>query len=198
VADSPIAVLGTGGMGAPLAHNLLAAGFEVSVWDRSAENAACLTAEGARLGSSAAEAADGVSVLLTVLSVGEAVREAMLGRDGALASLPPRSVWIQMGTIGQEWTGGLATVAKVHGVEFVDAPVYGSDGSARNGELVVLASGPDGVRAAVEPVFDVIGRKTFWLGPAGNGTRLKLALNNSRATQAKGEDADEDLSALAW
>jgi 3-hydroxyisobutyrate dehydrogenase len=113
------------------------------------------------------------------------VAGAMLGRDGALASLRPGSVWIQMATIGQEWTGRLATVAGVHRVEFVDAPVSGSDGPARDGELVVLASGPDAVRASVQPAFDAIGRKTLWLGPAGNGTRLKLVLNNWLASQVE-------------
>jgi 3-hydroxyisobutyrate dehydrogenase len=69
-------------------------------------------------------------------------------------------------------------MAAAHGVEFVDAPVSGSDGPAREGSLILLASGPDEARARVQPIFDAIGRKTLWLGPAGNGSRLKLVLNN--------------------
>jgi 3-hydroxyisobutyrate dehydrogenase len=180
-----IAVLGPGRMGAPIARNLLAAGFEVSVWGRSAERAEALVADGARRASSAADAADGATLVLTMLTDGHAVSEAMLGRDGALASLRPGSVWIQMATIGQDWTERLATVAKVHCIEFVDAPVSGSDGPARDGELVVLASGPEAVRAQVQPVFDAIGRKTLWLGAPGTGTRLKLVLNNWLASQVE-------------
>jgi 3-hydroxyisobutyrate dehydrogenase len=180
-----IAVLGTGRMGAPIAHNLIAAGFEVSVWDRSAERAAALATDGARLGSTPAEAAEGADVVLTMLSDGETVGAAMLGRDGALATLRPGSVWIQMATIGQEWTERLATIARVHRLEFVDAPVSGSDGPARDGQLVVLASGPDEVRARLEPIFDAIGRKTVWLGAAGDGTRLKLVLNNWIVSQVE-------------
>jgi 3-hydroxyisobutyrate dehydrogenase len=180
-----IAVLGTGRMGAPIAHNLIAAGFEVCVWDRSAERAAALATDGARLGSTPAEAAERADVVLTMLSDGETVGAAMLGRDGALATLRPGSVWIQMATIGQEWTERLATIARVHRLEFVDAPVSGSDGPARDGQLVVLASGPDKVHAPLEPIFDAIGRKTVWLGAAGDGTRLKLVLNNWIVSQVE-------------
>jgi 3-hydroxyisobutyrate dehydrogenase len=184
--DSPtIAVLGTGRMGAPIAHNLLAAGFEVSVWNRTGSRAAPLVADGARLTSSPAEAAEGADVVLTMLTDGQAVGDAMVGREGALTSLRPGSAWIQMATIGDEWTQRLATLAAEHGVEFVDAPVSGSDGPAQAGELVVLASGPEGARERVQPIFDAVGRKTLWLGPAGSGTRMKLVLNSWLASQVE-------------
>jgi 3-hydroxyisobutyrate dehydrogenase len=184
--DSPtIAVLGTGRMGAPIAHNLLAAGLEVSVWNRTVGRAAPLVADGARLASSPAEAAEGADVALTMLTDGTAVGDAMAGRNGALASLRPGSAWIQMATIGGEWTERLASLAAEHSVEFVDAPVSGSDGPAQAGELVVLASGPEGARARLQPIFDAIGRKTLWLGPAGNGTRMKLVLNSWLASQVE-------------
>jgi 3-hydroxyisobutyrate dehydrogenase len=91
-----------------------------------------------------------------------------------------------MGTIGVEWTERFAALAASRGVEFVDAPVSGSDGPAREGALIVLASGPDEVQARVQPVFDTIGQKTIWLGPAGNGSRLKLVLNNWLSAQIEG------------
>ena len=181
-----VAVLGTGRMGAPIARNLLAAGFEVSVWNRTAERAAPLAADGARLSSSPAEAAEGADLTLTMLADGDAVNDAMIGPEGALASLRPGSAWIQMATIGDEWTERLATLATKKNVEFVDAPVSGSDGPAREGQLIVLASGPEGTRAQLQPIFDAIGRKTLWLGPAGNGTRLKLVLNDWLASLTEG------------
>jgi len=184
-APRAIAVLGTGRMGTPIAHNLLAAGLEVSVWDRSAERAAALAGDGARPASTAAEAAAGADAVLTMLTDGEAVREAMLGSEGALGSMRPGSVWIQMATIGREWTERLAGAATSQGIDFVDAPVSGSDGPARDGELVVLASGPEEVRDPLQPIFDAIGRKTLWLGPAGNGTGMKLVLNNWLASQVE-------------
>jgi 3-hydroxyisobutyrate dehydrogenase len=181
-----IAVLGTGRMGAPIARNLLAAGFEVSAWNRTAERAAPLAADGARLGSSPAEAAEGADVVLTMLADGDAVADAMGGPEGALDAQQPGSVWIQMATVGDEWTARLAALAAEHQVEFVDAPVSGSDVPARDRQLVVLGSGPEGVRERVQPVFDAIGRKTLWVGPAGNGTRLKLVLNDWLASLTEG------------
>jgi 3-hydroxyisobutyrate dehydrogenase len=173
-----IAVLGTGRMGAPIARNLLAAGFDVSVWNRTAERAAPLVADGARLASSPAQAAASAEAVVTMLSDGDAVNHAMIGPDGALTTLRPGSAWIQMATIGDEWTGRLAALATANNLEFVDAPVSGSDGPARDRQLIVLASGPDAIRAQLEPIFDAIGRGTLWLGPAGNGTRMKLVLND--------------------
>ena len=180
-----IAVLGTGRMGTPIARNLLAAGFALSVWNRTPERAAPLAADGARLASSPADATEGVDVVLTMLTDGDAVAGAMIGREGALASLRPGSAWIQMATVGDDWTERLANVATEHHLEFVDAPVSGSDGPARAGELVVLASGPEGVRPRLQPIFDAIGQKTLWLGHAGNGTRMKLVLNNWLASQVE-------------
>ncbi|MEA2387548.1 MAG: 3-hydroxyisobutyrate dehydrogenase, partial [Thermoleophilaceae bacterium] len=181
-----VAVLGTGRMGAPIARNLLAAGFEVSVWNRTAERAAPLAADGASLSASPAKAADGADVVLTMLADGDAVNGAMTGPEGALASLRPGSAWIQMATIGDEWTGRLAALAAENDVEFVDAPVSGSDVPARDAQLIVLASGPEETRARLQPIFDAIGRKTLWLGPAGNGTRLKLVLNDWLASLTEG------------
>jgi 3-hydroxyisobutyrate dehydrogenase len=103
------------------------------VWNRIAARAAPLAAQGARLASTPAEAAEGVDVLLTMLTTGDA----MIRREGALSSLRPRSAWIEMATIGDEWTERLASLASGHGLEVIDAPASASDGPARAGELVV-------------------------------------------------------------
>jgi 3-hydroxyisobutyrate dehydrogenase len=173
-----IAVLGTGRMGAPIARNLLRAHFEVSVWNRTPRRAQELVEAGARLADTPADAAGSADVVLTMLTDGDAVTDAMTGPTGALSALRQGSVWIQMATVGIDWTERLAARAGEHAVEFVDAPVSGSDGPARDAQLMILASGSDAARERVQPVFDAIGRHTLWLGPAGSGTRLKLVLNN--------------------
>ena len=172
-----IAVLGTGRMGAPIARNLLAAGFGVAVWNRTPGRARELAGAGARLAASPADAALSAGVVLTMLADGDAVAHAMTGSHGAVSALRPGAVWIQMATVGVDWTARFSALARDHGVEFVDAPVSGSDGAARDAQLVVLASGTDAVHPRVQPLFDAIARRTLWLGPAGDGTRLKLVLN---------------------
>ena len=180
-----ISVLGTGTMGAPIARNLLAAGFDVAVWNRTAARAAPLAQRGARVASSPADAAAASDVIVTMLADGEASERATSGPDGALSVLAPGSIWIQMGTVGLDWTEHLARTAAQHGIEFVDAPVSGSEGPARDGQLIVLASGREGSRSQIAPIFEAIGRQTIWLGEAGNGTKLKLALNSWLAAQVE-------------
>jgi 3-hydroxyisobutyrate dehydrogenase len=176
--DNAIAVLGTGIMGAAMARNLLTAGFEVRAWNRSREKAEPLADDGATVADSAAEAAEGAGFVLTMLADADAVAEAAGGNYGALSVLPDDGVWLQMSTVGLEGQEKLAGIAYEHGVYYVDAPVLGTKEPAEQGQLIVLASGPEEVRERCEPVFDAVGSKTLWLGTAGAGSRLKLVTNN--------------------
>jgi len=182
-----IAVLGTGRMGDAIAHKLLAAGFAVRVWNRTRERTAAAVAAGAVAARTPADAVADADIVLTTLTDGMAAASVIApAGGGALAAMPPGCVWIQMGTIGPTWTDLLAAGAAASNVAFVDAPVSGSDQVARDGDLLVLASGPEAVRGVVAPVFDAIGRRTLWLGDAGAGSRLKLALNNWLACLVEG------------
>ena len=172
-----IAFLGTGRMGGPMAANLARAGFGVRVWDRTASRAAALIEDGLTVAASPAEAVKGAGILITMLADGPATEEAWDGPDGLLAA-GPGLIWIQMATVGLEWTEHFANTAARYGVSFFDAPVSGSQGPAQAGQLTILASGPPWLRDAVAPVFAALGRATTWLGPAGDGTRAKLVLNN--------------------
>src|SRR5580700_9531896 len=172
-----IAFLGTGRMGGPMAANLARAGFEVRAWDRTASHAAALVKDGATVAASPAEAVRGAGILITMLADGPATDQVWNGPDG-LAAAGPGLIWVQMATVGLEWTQRFANTAARYGVHFFDAPVSGSQGPAQAGELTILASGPQWMAEDVAPVFEVLGRATTWLGPAGNGTRAKLVLNN--------------------
>jgi 3-hydroxyisobutyrate dehydrogenase len=172
-----IAFLGTGRMGGPMAANLARAGFAVRAWDRTASRAAALIEEGATVAASPAEAIQGAGILITMLADGPATEQALRGPDGQL-DLAPGLIWIQMATIGLEWTQRFVNTATRYQLSFFDAPVSGSQGPAEAGELIILASGPQWLREAVDPVFAALGRATVWLGPAGHGTRAKLVLNN--------------------
>jgi 3-hydroxyisobutyrate dehydrogenase len=173
-----IAVLGTGTMGAPIARDLLRAGFDVRVWNRSPDRAAPLVADGAYLASHPAEAVTGADVVITMLTDGAAVDSVMSGQMGALRAVDRRAVWVQMSTVGAQWTAHLAELAGWYGVSFVDAPVSGSSQPAAEGQLLILAAGAEAERTRLEPIFGVLGRQTVWLDRVGDGSRLKLAINN--------------------
>jgi 3-hydroxyisobutyrate dehydrogenase len=100
--------------------------------------------------------------------------------DGVAQRLADGAVWAQMGTIGVEATIGLADrLGQLRpDAMFVDAPVSGSKGPAEAGQLLILASGPAEAEAVLAPAFSAIGRKTTWLGAAGQGSRMKLVVNS--------------------
>jgi 3-hydroxyisobutyrate dehydrogenase len=175
-ATPAIAFLGTGRMGSPMAANLARAGFDVRAWDRTATRAGVLADDGASLAASPAEAVRGAGILITMLADGPATEQVWNGLGGSAAG--SGLIWVQMATVGMEWTQRLAEAAARSGVNFVDAPVSGSRGPAEAGQLAILASGPDWLQELLAPVFAVLGRAAAWLGPAGHGTRAKLVLNN--------------------
>ena len=171
-----VAVLGTGIMGAAMARNLLSAGMEVRAWNRSREKAEPLAQEGAEVADNPADAAKGADFILTMLSDADAVEEAVGG--DVLSALAEDSVWLQMSTVGEGGNERLLRLASDHDVAYVDAPVLGTRQPAEQGQLIVLASGPKEVRERSEQVFGAFAGKTVWLGEAGEGSRLKLVVNN--------------------
>ena len=169
-----IALLGTGTMGAGMARNLAAAGLPVRVWNRSRDKAAPLAEAGATVADTVAEAVTGADVVITMLFDADSVAATMEQARGALA---PGTLWLQQTTVGVAGCARLAALAEDLGVVLVDAPVLGTRKPAEDGTLVLLASGPESARETLEPVFAAIGSRTMWVGPAGAGSRLKLAAN---------------------
>jgi len=95
-----------------------------------------------------------------------------------LEDWPEGTVWLQMSSVGAAEADQLTQVAEAHAISLVDAPVSGSTHPAEEGELTILASGPDSARTAVQPVFDALASRVLWVGEAGMGSRLKLATNH--------------------
>lgn len=171
-----IAVLGAGGtMGFPMARNLARAGFEVRAWNRSREKAEPLAEDGAIVANTPAQAAEGATMIVTMLADGATVLACL---RAALAGATGEIVWLQMSTIGEQGTERCTQLAQERGLRFVDAPVLGTKDPAEEGELVILASGPEELRDRLAPLFDALGKRTMWLGAAGAGTRLKVATNS--------------------
>jgi 3-hydroxyisobutyrate dehydrogenase len=183
-AKPKVAVLGAGGaMGLAMARNITRAGFPLCAWNSTREKADPLAREGASVVDSPAEAAEvaqtsaGTAIVVTVLRDADAVLEVMIGEDGFLHG-PQQDglIWVQMTSIGVPGTEHCAELAQRYGLMFVDAPVLGGMELARHGDLIVLASGPSGARDAVQPLLDVVGKETIWLGPAGAGSALAEAV----------------------
>jgi 3-hydroxyisobutyrate dehydrogenase len=178
-----------------MAERLLDQGFQVDVWDRTEASAKPLAERGATAHGKPADAMRMAEVVVTMLPTGDAVTDVMLRQD-ALAGMRPDGIWAQMGTIGLEATEDLiaAVANRRPDVAFVDAPVSGTREPARNGQLTILASGPDRARTTLEPMFNALGQRVLWLGPAGLGTRLKLVLNTWLAFEV---EAAAEASAAA-
>jgi 3-hydroxyisobutyrate dehydrogenase len=139
-----IAFLGAGRMGAPMAANLARAGFRVQVWDRTASHAAALIQEGVTAEASPAAAVKGAQTLITMLADGAATDQALRGPDGEL-EIGPGLIWVQMATVGMEWTQRFVNTATHYQMSFFDAPVSGSQGPAHSAES------PGSARPATAP-----------------------------------------------
>jgi 3-hydroxyisobutyrate dehydrogenase len=175
-AKTTVAVLGTGLMGAAMARSLLRVGMEVRVWNRTRAKADPLADDGAQVATDATAAVADADVVITMMFDAQAVGEVMAE---VLPAVSDRAVWLQASTVGLEATEELAARAREAGTAFVDAPVLGTRQPAEEGELIVLASGPDSVREKVRPVLDAIGSRTVWVSEhAGDGHRLKLVANS--------------------
>jgi 3-hydroxyisobutyrate dehydrogenase len=175
-----IAVLGAGSMmGFAMARNMLKAGLRVRAWNRTAEKAEPLEQDGAELCESPGQAAQGATVIVTMLSNADAVTETI---DPALRDVGGGVAWVQMSTIGERGTERCIELAREH-----DAPVLGTKGPAEQGKLVILASGRHDLRERVQPLFDAVGQRTMWVDDApGAGTRLKLVANSWVVTVNEG------------
>jgi 3-hydroxyisobutyrate dehydrogenase len=181
-----IAVLGMGTMGAPMARNLLRAGYPVRVWNRSRDRAEALEEFGATVADTPAVAARGADIVLPMLYDADSVAGVI---TEALAELGPDGLWLQMTTVGPDGAQRLQELADQSGVSMVDAPVLGTRGPAENGSLTVLAAGPDAVRERSAAVFDVVGNRTVWIETPQGGQRLKMVMNSwvLTATEAVAE-----------
>ena len=169
--------IGLGRMGAGMAANLVKAGHEVRVYNRSPGKSAALSAQGARVADSVADTCHG-DAIITMLANDEAVQDIVFGAGGVLASAPPGAVHISMSTIGVGLSARLAGAHASAGQRFIAAPVFGRPDVAAAAQLFIIAAG---ARAAVDdcaPVFSAIGQKLFYVGVEPTAANLiKLSGN---------------------
>ncbi len=159
-----LAFIGLGRMGAGIARNLLRAGHNLAVYNRSLEKAQALAGEGARLASSPADACRGVDSVMTMVSDDRALEEVVFGKDGLAAAMPEKCVHISHSTISTALARHLSAEHAQRKQGFLSAPVFGRPEAAEAKRLLVLAAGSGDVLERCRPLLDAIGRQTFVVG----------------------------------
>ncbi len=172
-----VAVLGLGVMGSGMAHNLLRAGYELTVYNRTREKAAALEQAGAQVAGTPREAAQVADIVISMVADDSASRAIWLGQDGALAGTREGMLLIESSTLSTLWVRELAGLAAEQGCRFLDAPVTGSKPQAEAGELVFFVGGDATGLDQARPLLEAMGRRIEHLGPTGSGATMKL-INN--------------------
>ncbi|WP_229631775.1 MULTISPECIES: NAD(P)-dependent oxidoreductase [Pseudomonas] len=167
-----VAFIGTGIMGAPMVSNLLKAGFEVRVWNRSPHKTQPLAEQGAHVAATPEEAARGAQVLVCMLSDGPTCNQ-VLFEEGAVQGLAAGALVIVMSSIAVDAAVAQAQRCAEHGLLYLDAPVSGGERGAREGSLAIMAGGTQAAFEQAGPVLEALGRPVH-VGPAGTGELAKL------------------------
>ncbi|SDU87040.1 2-hydroxy-3-oxopropionate reductase [Jiangella alkaliphila] len=170
-----IGFIGLGVMGAPMAANLVQAGFDVTGFNRSPAKVQRLVEAGGRGASSAAAAAEGADVVVTMLPDSPDVEAVLLGDGGVLERLAPGTIVVDMSTIRPDVARSLAAAGDARGVRVLDAPVSGGEQGAVDATLSIMVGGDASTFEAAKPVLDALGRTVVHVGPPGAGQTVKAA-----------------------
>ncbi|NLP44185.1 MAG: NAD(P)-dependent oxidoreductase [Peptococcaceae bacterium] len=169
--------IGLGKMGKPMALNLLKAGHELAVYNRSTQVVAELAAAGASAASSAAEVGKRAEVVFLCLPVGKDVKEIVAGEDGLLTTLKPGSLIIDHSTISPADSREIFAKCQEFGIGFLDAPISGGVVGAEKGTLSIMVGGAKADFDRAMPLFEILGEDITYLGDSGSGEVMKL-INN--------------------
>ena len=168
-----VAFLGLGIMGGAMAGNLVKAGHEVTVWNRTPGK----QVPGARTAASPRAAAEGAEAVWLCVSNTEAVEQVLFGKDGVEPALRAGMVVADSSTISPAATVEFASRIRARGADVLDAPVTGSKAGAESAQLIFIVGGAEATIAKVRPLFDAMGKKVLRMGENGKGQAAKLAMN---------------------
>ena len=169
-----IGFIGTGIMGAPMARNLLKAGYSVTVHNRTKAKAKKLLAEGAAWAASPAQVAQNSDVVITCVTDTPDVKQVLLGENGVVEAAKPGLICVDMSTISPAATKQMGQILQTKGVTLVDAPISGGEIGAIEGKLSIMMGGPKKTVEKVRPIMEVMGRTVTYCGPLGSGQMTKL------------------------
>src|SRR3990167_10462934 len=172
-----IGFIGLGKMGAPMAHNLLKAGNDLTVYDVMPEAVAALCADGAKAATSIPEVSAGMDVVITMVQTGKQVSDVCLGDAGIFRYIPSSALYIDCSSIDIVTTKSLHEEAKKIGLAMLDAPVSGGVAGAAAGSLTIMTGGKEDIFKRAEPLLQKIGKKIIYAGQAGSGQAAKICNN---------------------
>jgi 3-hydroxyisobutyrate dehydrogenase-like beta-hydroxyacid dehydrogenase len=173
-----VGFIGLGGMGQPMARNLLKAGFALRVFNRSVEKARGLADAGAQVAANAGDTVRSGGVVFTMLANDAAVEEVVLGQNGVAESLGQGGIHVSMSTIAPETSQRLAKAHAQHGSAYVAAPVFGRPEAAAAQKLWICTSGPEAAKQLVRPMLEALGQGIFDFGDdPGSANVVKLCGN---------------------
>ena len=170
-----VGFIGLGIMGKPMAKNLMEAGYDLVVHNRSPEKAEELAGEGATAAGTPREVAEGCDVVITMLPDSPQVEEVLAGEYGVFEGLREGALIVDMSTISPVVTESLSASAKENGASLLDAPVSGGDVGAIEGTLSIMVGGSEEDFERAKPLFDVMGKTVTHVGPTGAGQVTKAA-----------------------
>jgi len=172
-----IGVAGLGRMGSAIAARLMDVGHQVTVWNRSADKVKPLAQAGAKVAPSPAELVGQVETIITILTDRAAIAAVYEGPSGLLAGNAKGKLFIEMSTVQPETEIALAEKVRAKGATFLECPVGGTVGPARDGKLLGVAGGMAEDFALAKPLLSQMCRRVEHVGPVGAGSSMKLALN---------------------
>jgi 3-hydroxyisobutyrate dehydrogenase len=181
-----VALLGLGIMGSGMAHNLLKAGFPLTVYNRTRTKAEPFAAQGARIAETPCDAAEGADVIVSMVGDDDASRAMWLGssnHDGALDGAKTGAVLVECSTLSVGWVRELVELANERGLQFLDSPVTGSKEAAQSGTLRLFVGGEAAALERVRPILEAFSQQINHMGPHGSGTIMKLINNMMAAVQ---------------
>ncbi len=173
-ASTPVAFIGMGIMGLPMAGHLLAAGHSLTIHSRTRSRAQDLIARGAKWADSPADAAKGAKVVFICVPDTPDVERVVMGKAGILDAVTFGQIIVDHSTISPSATRKMADAAAAKGARFLDAPVSGGDVGAKNATLSIMVGGDDGAFNAVRPLLERMGKTLTYCGPSGNGQLTKI------------------------
>jgi 3-hydroxyisobutyrate dehydrogenase-like beta-hydroxyacid dehydrogenase len=179
-----IGFIGLGIMGQGMAKNLLKAGYDLTVYNRTRSKAEDLAALGAKIADTPAAAAKGNHVVITMLADPPAIEAAVLGKNGVVEGLDSAAILIDCSTVDPATTDAIRAAVEGKAAKCMDCPVAGSKDAAEKGELILMVGGDEGVLEEVRPILEVVSKKIVYAGESGLGTSLKLCFNLTVAHMA--------------